>query len=61
MPNKLQDSTFVFEINSEDIGISKLVSRSKLLSSLFELKDNGTIVMSNIVKKICHEIEAVNK
>ena len=56
--NQLQDSTFLFEMNSEDIDISKLVSLSKLLPSLFELKDNDTIVMSTIIKKICHEIGA---
>ena len=38
--------------------ISKLVSQSKLLSSLFEFKENDSIVMSTIIKKICHEIEA---
>ena len=36
----MQDSTFLFEINSKNIGISKLVLESKLLSSLFELKEN---------------------
>ena len=59
VPNQLQDSTFLFEINSENISIIKLVSQSKLLPSLFEHKDNDTIVMSTIIKKICHEIEAV--
>ena len=50
--NQLQDSTFLFEINSEDIGgISKLVSQLKLLPSLFELKDNDTIDMWTIIKK----------
>ena len=43
---------FLFEINSEDIGINKLVSQSKLLPSLFERKDNVTIVMSTIIKKL---------
>ena len=38
VPNQLQDSTFLFEINNEDIGISKLASQSKLLSSLFKLE-----------------------
>ena len=47
----MQDSTFLFEINSEDIGISKLVSQLKLLPSLFELKDNDTIDMWTIIKK----------
>ena len=47
----MQDSTF-FEINSEDIGISKLVSQLKLLPSLFEPKDNDTIDISNIIKKL---------
>ena len=42
-------------MNSEGIGISKLVSQSKLLSSLF---DNYTVVISTIIKKTCHEIEA---
>ena len=58
LPNQLQDSTFLFEINSGDIGISKLVSQLKLLSNLFELKENYSIVMSTIIKKIRHEIEA---
>ena len=47
---QLQDSTFY--INSEDTGISKLVSQVKLLSSLFELKDNDIIFMSTIIKKL---------
>ena len=42
---------FLFEINSEIIGISKLVSQLKLLPNLFELIDNDTIDMSNIIKK----------
>ena len=55
---QLQDSTFC--INSEDIGISKLVSQVKLLPSLFKLKDNDTIVMSTIIKNSqrCDEIDA---
>ena len=36
--NQVQDSTFLKKINSKDIGISKLVP------SLSELKDNGTVV-----------------
>ena len=44
--NHLQDNTFLFDINSEGILISKLVSQLKLLPSLFELEDNETIVMS---------------
>ena len=47
----MQDSTFLCEINSEDIGISKLVSQLKLLPSLFKLKDNDTIDMWTIIKK----------
>ena len=43
--NQLQDSTFLFEINSEEIGISKLLAQLKLLPSLFELKENDTIVI----------------
>ena len=43
---------FLFEINREDIGISKLISQSKLLPSLFELKDNDTVVMSTIIKEL---------
>ena len=31
--NQLLDSTFLLEINSEDIGISKLTLQSKLLPS----------------------------
>ena len=42
---------FLFEINSEIIGISKLVSQLKLLPNLFELIDNDTIDMSTIIKK----------
>ena len=57
VPNQLQDSNFLFEINSVDIGIS-IVSHSKLLSNLFELKENISIVMSTIIKKMCHGIEA---
>ena len=55
---QLQDSTFY--INSEDIGISKLVPQVKLLPSLFKLKDNDTIVMSTIIKNSqrCDEIDA---
>ena len=52
MVNQLQDSTFLFEINSEDLGTSKLVSVLRLLSSLFELKENDTVVMSTIIKKL---------
>ena len=43
---------FKKKINSKDIGISKLVSQLKLLPSLFELKDNDTVVMSTIIKKL---------
>ena len=43
---------FLFEINSEIIGISKLVSQLKLLPNLFELIDNDTIDMSTIIKKL---------
>ena len=42
---------FLFEINSDNIGISKLVSHLKLLPSFFELKDHDTIDMSTIIKK----------
>ena len=42
--------TLLFESNSEDSGISKLISQLKILPSLFELKDNDTIVMSTINK-----------
>ena len=38
--------------------MSKLVSQSKLLPSLLEPKDNDTIVISIIIKKISNEIEA---
>ena len=47
--NQLLDST---EINSKDIRINKLVSQLKLLQSLFELKDNDTVEMSTIIKKL---------
>ena len=43
--DQLQGSTFLFEINSEDIGTSKLLSLLKLLASLLELKDNNTIFL----------------
>ena len=58
--NQLQDNNILFENNSEDIGISKLVSQLKLLPTLFELKDNDTINTSTIIKncKIPHEIDA---
>ena len=36
--NQLQD-TFLFEINSEDIGIYKLVTHLKLLPSLLQLRE----------------------
>ena len=52
--NQFQGSTFLFETNSEDKGISKLLL--KLLPSLFELKDNDTIVMSTIIKKIARYV-----
>ena len=38
--------------SSKDIGISKLVSQLKLLQNVFEHKDNGTVVMSTIIKKL---------
>ena len=41
---------FFKKINSKDIGISKLASQLKLLPNLFELKDNGAVVMSTIIK-----------
>ena len=50
--NQLQVSTFLFEINSQDNGISKLVSHLKLLSSMLELTDNDKIVLSTIIKKL---------
>ena len=43
--NQFQDNTFLFEINSKDIVISKLLSQLKLLPSLFELKDIDTIAI----------------
>ena len=43
---------FLFDINDEDIVISKLISQLKLLPSLIRLKDNDTIVMSTIIKKL---------
>ena len=48
--NQLQDSTFLFDINSKGTVISKLVSQFKLLASLFELEDNDTIIVSTIRK-----------
>ena len=39
-------------LTPDDIGISKLVSQLKLLSSLFEFKDNDTNDMSTIIKKL---------
>ena len=42
--NQLEDSTLLFETNSKDIGISKLVLRLKVMPSSFELKDNDTAV-----------------
>ena len=58
--NQLQDSTLLFEISSEDIGISKLVSQLKLLPILFELDtiDMTQLIWAPLLKncKICHEI-----
>ena len=48
---------FLFNINNDDIAISKLVSQSKLLSSLFKLKENDSIIKSSIIKQMCHERE----
>ena len=48
----MQDNTFLFEINSEDIGICKSGSQLKLLASLFEPGNNDTIFMSTINKKL---------
>ena len=56
--NQFQDSTFLFDNNSESIGTSKLVSQLKPLPSLFELKENDTIVMSTIIKKLQDKAEA---
>ena len=42
---------FLFDINNEDIAISKLVSQLKLLPSLFE-QDNDAIIMSTFIKKL---------
>ena len=50
VPNQLQDNNFLFEINSVDIGIS-IVSQSKLLSNLFELKENDSIVYEHHYQK----------
>ena len=50
--NQVQDGTFLFKINSKDFSISKLVSQLKLSPSSFELKDNDTIGMSTIFKKL---------
>ena len=48
----MQESAFL-KINSKGIGISKLLSQLlKLLPSLFELKDNDTVAMSTIIKKL---------
>ena len=43
--NYLQHQKLLLEINSEDIGTSKLLSQLKLLPSLLELKDNNTIFL----------------
>ena len=48
--NQLQDSTFLFDINSKGIVFTKLVSQLKLLPGLSEFQDNDTIVMSTIRK-----------
>ena len=39
-----------FYINSEDIGISKLASQLELFPSLFEFKDDDTIIVRTIIK-----------
>ena len=54
--NHLQDSTFY--INSADIGMSKLVSELKFFLSLFEFKDNDTVVMRTIIKRMQDKEEA---
>ena len=50
---------FLFDINNEDIAISKLVSQLTLLPSLFE-QDNDAIIMSTFIKNCQRydEIEA---
>ena len=60
LAKQLQDSTFLFESESEGSGISKLISQLKILTSLFEPKHNGIIVMSTFINKfnIYHEIGA---
>ena len=58
--NQFQDSIFLFDINNENFGFSKLVSQLKLLPSLFELKDNNyTIAMSTVIKKLQDKEEAL--
>ena len=50
MAKQFKIVTLLFESNREDSGISQLISQLKILPSLFELKDNDTIVMSTINK-----------
>ena len=54
VPKKLQDSTLLFESNSKDRGFSKLIPQLKTLPSLFEVKDNDTIIMNTIINKLQH-------
>ena len=48
----MQDNTFLFEFNNDDVGINSLVPQLKLFTSLFELKDNDTNDISTIIKKL---------
>ena len=50
-------STFLYEINSEGTGTSKLVSQLKLLPSLFKLEDD----YHNIVPNNYHNIVLIIK
>ena len=57
--SQLQDSSFLFEINSEDIGISKLVSQLSYCQVYLNLKKIIQLLWVPLLKncKICHEIE----
>ena len=48
-PNNCKIVLILFDINNEDIVISKLLSQLKLLPSLIELKDNDAIVIITII------------
>ena len=43
---------FISSLYNEDIDISKLVAQLRLLPGLFEIKDNGSVGLSTIIKNL---------